>query len=88
MMGDSRAHLSTPRWALDAFDQTARSPDSPALNPSNIFLFPQKKKVLKGKHFANVEEVKQTNKQKAEALKGIQTDEFKNCFEQWKKMSQ
>ena len=35
--------------------------------------------MLKGKHFADVEEVKQTNKQKAaEALKGIKIDEFKN----------
>ena len=39
------------------------------------------KKVLKGKHFANVEEVKQKT---AEALKGIKIDKFKNCFEQWK----
>ena len=38
-------------------------------------------KVLKGKRFANVEEVKQKT---AEALKGIKIDEFKNCFEQWK----
>ena len=40
------------------------------------------KKVLKGKHFADVEEVKQ---KLAEALKGIKINEFKNCFEQWKK---
>ena len=40
------------------------------------------KKVLKGKCFTDVEEVKQ---KMAEALKGIQIDEFKNCFEQWKK---
>ena len=39
-------------------------------------------KVLKGKCFANVEELKQKT---AEALKGIKIDEFKNCFEQWKK---
>ena len=39
------------------------------------------KKVLKGKHFADVEEVKQKI---AGALKGIKTCEFKNCFEQWK----
>ena len=41
------------------------------------------KKVLKGKHFANVEEVKQKT---AEALKGIKIDKFKNCFEQWKSL--
>ena len=37
------------------------------------------KKVLKGKHFADVKEVKQTM---AETLKGIQIDKFKNCLEQ------
>ena len=40
------------------------------------------KKALKGKHFADVEEVKQKI---AEALKGIKINKFKNCFEQWKK---
>ena len=39
-------------------------------------------KVLKEKHFADVEEVKQKT---AKALKGIKIDEFKNCFEQWNK---
>ena len=46
-------------------------------------LFPWMQKVLKAKHLANVEEVEQ--KKTAEALKGIKIDEFKNCFEQWKK---
>ena len=40
------------------------------------------KKVLKGEHFADVEEVKQKT---AETVKGIKIDKFKNCFEQWKK---
>ena len=40
------------------------------------------KNVPKGKHFADVEEVKQTM---AESLKGIKINEFKNCFGQWKK---
>ena len=40
------------------------------------------KKILKGKRFTDVEEVKQ---KMAEALKGIKTDDFRNCFEQWKK---
>ena len=39
-------------------------------------------KVLKGKHFADVEEVKQ---KMAETLKGIKINEFKHCFQQWKK---
>ena len=40
------------------------------------------KKDLKGKHFADVKEVKLIT---AGALKGIKIDTFKNCFEQWKK---
>ena len=48
-----------------------------------IFLFVSwMKKVLKGKCFAYVEEVKQKT---AEALKGIKIDGFKMRFEQWKK---
>ena len=46
-----------------------------------FFLFPCMKKVLKGKRFGDVEEVKQ---KMAEALKVIKIDEFKNCLEQWK----
>ena len=44
-----------------------------------LFVSPWMKKVLKGKHLADVEEVKQ---KMVEALKGIKIDEFKNCFEQ------
>ena len=54
-------------------------PYSPSLTLSNIFL--PMKKVLKGKRFADVEEVKQKT---AEALKGIKI-EIKICSEQWKK---
>ena len=42
------------------------------------------KKVLKGKCFVDVEEVKQ---KMAEAPKGINIYEFKNCSEQWEKVS-
>ena len=42
------------------------------------------KKVLRGKHFAKVEELKQ---KASEALKGIKIDGIKNYFEKWKKMS-
>ena len=40
-------------------------------------------KVLTGKRFAGVEEVRQ---KMADALKGIEIDEFKHCFEQWKQV--
>ena len=70
------------------FDQKRHGPSaptsySPDLTLRDFFvLFPQMKKVLKRKRFADVEEVKQKT---AEALKGIKIDEFKHCFEQWKK---
>ena len=58
-------------------------PCSSHLNWSDFSLFVSpNEKVLKGKHFANVEEVKQKI---AEALKGIKISEFKNFFKQWKK---
>ena len=61
-------------------------PHSPNLTPSNfLFPLPWKKKVLKGKHFVYVEEVKE---KLAEALTGIKIEEFKNYFEQWRKKSQ
>ena len=55
-------------------------PYSPDLALSNL-LFPQMKNILKGKHFADVEKVKQKT---AEALKGTIIEEFENCSEQWK----
>jgi hypothetical protein len=51
---------------------------SPDITPCNFFLFPRMEKVLKGKRFADVEEVK---KKITEALKGITLQEFQDCFE-------
>jgi hypothetical protein len=61
--------------------QLLHPPYSPDLAPCDFFLFPQMKKVLKGKHFADVEEVK---KKTTEALKGITLKEFQDCFKKWK----
>ena len=47
-----------------------------------LLLFPQMKKVLRGKHFTDVEEVKQKT---AEALKAIKIDEFKTVLSSGKK---
>ena len=55
----------------------------PNLAPSDFFLFPWVKKVLKGKRFANVKEVKQKNSRSTKRHQKI--NKFKNCFEQWKK---
>ena len=52
-------------------------PYSPNLSLRNFFLFPRMKNVLKGKRFADVEEVKQKT---AEALKGIKINELKNVL--------
>ena len=62
-------HLHTECSAV--FDQNWHDPRAP---PSRTFFVSQMKKVLKGKHFADVREVKQ---KLAEALKG--------CFGQWEK---
>jgi hypothetical protein len=56
-------------------------PYSPDLAPCDFFLFPRMKKMLKGKRFAYVEEVK---KKTTEALKCITLQEFQDCFEKWK----
>ena len=86
-MGDLQVHLFTPHWVFSSFWPKTAWPSCPTLPilAQNNFcvLFTQMKKCLQGKSFADVEEVKQKT---AEALKGINIDEFKHCFEQWKKI--
>ena len=53
-------------------------PCLPDLARATFVCFPGWKKVLKGKDFADVEEVKQ---KKAETLKCIKIDKFRNYFE-------
>ena len=52
-----------------------------AYSPKRLLLclFLCMEEVFKGKHLADVEELKQ---KMTEALKGIKIDEFKNCFEE------
>ena len=57
-------------------------PYSPDFSLSNIFLFLWMKKFLKGRRFADVEEVEQ---KMAETLNSIRIEEFKNSFAQWNK---
>ena len=59
-------------------------PYSPDLTSSDFFMFFHMRKVLRGKRFAHVEEVKPKI---TGALKGMKIYEFKNCFEQWEKVS-
>ena len=83
-MGDLRAHLPTASWVFSSFWLKMAWPPCSTLpiHLRDFILFPRMKKVLKGKCFADVEEMKQ---EMAEALKGIKIKEFKNWFEQWKK---
>ena len=62
-------------WTKNGMTSVPQPPYLPYLSLSDFFLFVWMKKVLKGKHFANVEEVKQ---KMAEKVKGIKIDEFKN----------
>ena len=84
-------HLPTPHWVhISAvsdpkWHETNAPPSySPDLTQSNYFFVPSIKKILKGKCFANVKEVKQNT---PEALKGIKIDEFKNCLSSGKNVS-
>ena len=85
MMGDLWVRLPPSCWEFSSFWPKMIWPPCPPSqythsHPKWLFL-PQMKKVLKGKCFACVEEVKQ---KMAKALKHIKIDEFENCFEQWK----
>ncbi|PNF38844.1 hypothetical protein B7P43_G10209 [Cryptotermes secundus] len=50
--------------------------------PVRLFLFPRMNRDMKGKHFADVAEVKEKT---TEALSSISKDEFRQCFEKWNK---
>ncbi|VVC42343.1 Hypothetical protein CINCED_3A023661 [Cinara cedri] len=58
-------------------------PYSPDLTPCDFFLFPRMKRNVKGKRFADIDEVKK--KKLTEALAGILKNEFKKCFKNWNK---
>ena len=81
-------HICPHNAACSAvFDQKQCDPHVPPSlftlsHPKRLYFVPQMKKVLKEKHFANMEGVKQKI---AETVTGIKTDEFKTRFEQWEK---
>ena len=50
---------------------------SPDLAPNDFFLFPKIKKILKGRHFADI------RSNTTAALKAIPQNQFQNCFEGW-----
>jgi len=53
---------------------------SPELTPMTFFLFPKVKKILKGRHFDDIDDVGNNT---TAALKAIPQNQFQNCSEGW-----
>ena len=53
---------------------------SPDLAPSDSFLFPKIKEILKWRHFDDTDDIR---KNTTAALKAIPQNQFQNCFEGW-----
>jgi len=56
-------------------------PYSPDLSPCDFFLFPRLKNYLKGCRFCTLDSIQ---KSVTDELKGIPTEAFQHCYEQWK----
>ena len=52
----------------------------PDLAPSDFFLFPKMKEILKGRHFDDTDDIRSNI---TAALKAITHNQFQNCFEGW-----
>ena len=52
----------------------------PDLAPSDFFLFPKIKEILKGRHFDDIDDNRSNT---TGALKAIPQNRFQNCFEGW-----
>jgi histone-lysine N-methyltransferase SETMAR len=50
------------------------------LAPSDFFLFPKIKEILKGRHFDDIDDIWSNT---TAALKAIPENQFQNCFEGW-----
>jgi len=53
---------------------------SPDLAPSDFFLFPKIKEILKGRHFDDIDDIRSN---KTAVLKAIPKKQFQNCCEGW-----
>jgi len=60
-------------------------PYSSDLDPSDFYIFPKIKSVLKGTHFVSVEHVKAKT---AENLNSLTEHDLQNCFEYWQQRMQ
>ena len=62
---------------ITVLEHTAHSPDQA---PSDFFLFPKLKEILKGRHFDDIDDIRSNT---TAALKAISQNQFQNCFERW-----
>ena len=62
---------------ITVLEQLAYSPD---LDPSDFFLFPEIKEILKRRHFDDTDDIRSNT---MAALKAIPQNQFQNCFEGW-----
>ena len=62
---------------ITVLEHSAYSPD---LAPSDFFLFPKIKEILKGRHFDEIDDIRSNT---TAALKAIPQNQFQNCFEVW-----
>ena len=70
-----REILATKQIAV--LENPAYSPD---LAPSDFFLFPMIKEILKGRHFDDIYDIRSNT---TSALKAIPQNQFQNCFDRW-----
>ena len=70
-----REFLATKQ--ITVLEHPAYSPD---LAPSDFFLFPKIKVILKGRHFDDIDDIRSNT---TAALKVIPQNQFQNCFEGW-----
>jgi len=68
-----REYLATKQ--IIVFEHPAYSPD---LAPSDFFMFPKIKEILKGRHFDDIVDIRNNT---TAALKDIPQNQFQNCFE-------
>jgi len=53
---------------------------SPDLAPTDFFLYPKIKEILKGRYFDDIDDIRSNT---TTALKAFSQNQFQNCFEGW-----
>jgi transposase len=83
MHDNAPAHVALSMRVLLASKQITvleHPPYSPDLAPSDIFLFLKIKKILRGRHFDDINDIRSNT---MTGLKAISENQFQNCFEGW-----